>query len=174
MNGEEREEAKKNDKAARVWINGIEAFERKLGIHAIYDFSATPFFLRGSGYPRRSAVPLGVSDFGLIDAIESGIVKVPRLPVFDDAIQGELPKFRDVYNAIRKDNPRALPMKGRGKQAKSAMDPQSLPHLLGQALEALYKHYEIILRPMGEDAKSRPAAGLHRRLQQHLDVQARL
>ena len=58
--------------------------------------------------------------------------------------QGELPKFRDVYNVIRKDNPRALPAKGRGKQAKSAMDPQNLPHLLGQAIEALYKHYETV------------------------------
>jgi type III restriction enzyme len=42
-----------------------------------------------------------------MDAIESGIVKVPRLPVLDDPVQGELPKFREVYNVIRKDNPRA-------------------------------------------------------------------
>ena len=91
--------------------------------------SATPFFLRGSGYPEGTLFPWVVSDFSLIDAIESGIVKVPRLPVLDDAVQGELPKFRDVYNVIRKDNPRALPAKGRGKQAKSAMDPQNLPAL---------------------------------------------
>jgi type III restriction enzyme len=71
-------------------------------------------------------------------------VKVPRLPVLDDAIQGELPKFRDIYNVIRKDNPRALPAKGRGKQAKSAMDPQNLPHLLGQAIEALYGQYKKV------------------------------
>ena len=144
LTGEDREEAKKNAEAARVWISGIEAFERKLGVDAIYDLSATPFFLRGSGYPEGTLFPWVVSDFSLMDAIESGIVKVPRLPVLDDAVQGELPKFRDVYNVIRKDNPRALPAKGRGKQAKSAMDPQSLPHLLGQAIEALYKHYEAV------------------------------
>jgi type III restriction enzyme len=141
MSGEEREEAKKNDEAARVWITGLEAFEGKLGFAAIYDLSATPFFLRGSGYPEGTLFPWVVSDFSLMDAIESGIVKVPRIPVLDDAVQGELPKFRDVYNAIRKDNPRALPAKGRGKQARTAMDPQQLPALLGQAIEALYKEY---------------------------------
>src|SRR5262249_10336422 len=78
-----------------------------------------------------------------LDAIESGIVKVPRLPVLDDAVQGELPKFRDIYNSIRKDNPRALPAKGRGKQAASAMDPEQLPHLLSAALEALYEIYRL-------------------------------
>src|SRR5579864_8984923 len=135
---EDKEEAKKNDEAARVWISGIESFDRKLGIDAIYDLSATPFFLRGSGYPEGTLFPWVVSDFGLLDAIESGIVKVPRLPVLDDAIQGDLPKFRDIYNVVRKDNPRALPAKGRGKQAKSAMDPEQLPHLLRAAIEALY------------------------------------
>ena len=144
LTGEDREEAKKNEEAARVWISGLEAFDRKRGIGAIYDVSATPFFLRGSGYPEGTLFPWVVSDFSLMDAIESGIVKVPRLPVLDDAVQGELPKFRDVYNVIRKDNPRALPAKGRGKQAKSAMDPQNLPHLLGEAIEALYKHYETV------------------------------
>lgn len=144
LHGDDREEAEKNEKAARVWINGLEVFERKLGIDAVYDLSATPFFLRGSGYPEGTLFPWVVSDFSLMDAIESGIVKVPRIPVLDDAVSGELPKFRDVYNYIRKDNPRALPAKGRGKQAKSAMDPQNLPHLLGQAIEALYKHYESV------------------------------
>lgn len=144
LTGEDREEAKKNEEAARVWISGLEAIDRKLGIDAIYDLSATPFFLRGSGYPEGTLFPWVVSDFSLMDAIESGIVKVPRIPVLDDAVQGELPKFRDVYNYIRKDNPRALPAKGRGKQAKSAMDPQNLPHLLGQATEALYKEYEKV------------------------------
>jgi hypothetical protein len=41
-------------------------------------------------------------------------------------------------------NAARMPAKGRGKQAKSAMDPQNLPHLLGQAIEALYKHYETV------------------------------
>lgn len=137
---EEKEEAKHNEEAARVWISGIESFSRKIGVQAIYDVSATPFFLRGSGYPEGTLFPWVVSDFGLLDAIESGIVKVPRLPVLDDSIQGELPKFRDVYRHVSK----CLPKKGRGKQSKALMDPQALPALLLQATEALYHHYRKI------------------------------
>jgi type III restriction enzyme len=141
LTGEDREEVKKNEEAARVWIGGIEAFAAMVGIESIYDLSATPFFLRGSGYGEGKLFPWVVSDFGLLDAIESGIVKVPRLPVVDDAIKGELPKFRDVYNVIRQENPRAFPMRGRRTQGAVA-DPSSLPHhLLEAALDALYKHY---------------------------------
>jgi type III restriction enzyme len=50
LKGEEKDEAKENNKAARMWISGLEAVKRKLGISLVYDLSATPFFLRGSGY----------------------------------------------------------------------------------------------------------------------------
>ncbi len=141
MTAEERAEAEANAKAAHVWIGGIEAFKVQLGIEAIYDLSATPFFLSGSGYGEGRLFPWVVSDFGLLDAIESGIVKVPRLPVVDDAVKGDLPKFRDVYNVIRKDNPRAFPMRGR-RTGGAVADPSRLPHhLLEAALDALYRHY---------------------------------
>ncbi len=144
---EERDEAEENSKAARVWISGLEAFAGITGIEAIYDLSATPFFLRGSGYPEGQLFPWVISDFGLMDAIESGIVKVPRLPVVDDAIKGDLPKFRDVYNVIRQENPRAFPMRGR-RTGGAAADPSKLPHhLLEAALkDALYKHYEDVFK----------------------------
>ncbi|MEZ0018025.1 BPTD_3080 family restriction endonuclease [Sinorhizobium fredii] len=137
LTAEEKEEAKKNEEAARVWISGLEAFQRKVGVKAVYDVSATPFFLKGSGYPEGTLFPWVTSDFSLLDAIESGIVKVPRLPVLDDSVQGDLPKFRDVYRYVAK----GLPKKGRGKQSKALMDPQELPHLLLQATAALYNHY---------------------------------
>ncbi len=141
ITAEERAEAEENAKAAHVWIGGIEAFKVQLGIEAIYDLSATPFFLSGSGYGEGRLFPWVVSDFGLLDAIESGIVKVPRLPVVDDAVKGDLPKFRDVYNVIRKDNPRAFPMRGR-RTGGAVADPSRLPHhLLEAALDALYRHY---------------------------------
>jgi type III restriction enzyme len=141
ITAEERAEAEENSKAARVWISGLEAFAAVLGIDAVYDLSATPFFLRGSGYPEGRLFSWVVSDFGLMDAIESGIVKVPRLPVVDDAIKGDLPKFRDVYNVIREENPRAFPMRGRRTQGVID-DPSRLPHhLLEAAIEALYTHY---------------------------------
>ncbi len=78
MSAEDREEAKEREKEARVWISGLEAVKRKIGVPVVYDLSATPFFLRGSGYSEGTLFPWVVSDFSLIDAIECGIVKVPR------------------------------------------------------------------------------------------------
>jgi type III restriction enzyme len=147
MTREERDEVEENSKAARVWISGLETVAEIIGLEAVYDLSATPFFLRGSGYPEGRLFSWVVSDFGLMDAIESGIVKVPRLPVVDDAIKGDLPKFRDVYNVIREENPRAFPMKGRRKGGAAA-DPSKLPHYLLEAAlkDALYKHYEEVFK----------------------------
>jgi len=95
LKSDERVEAKQRAEEARVWISGIEAVKAKLGIKAIYDLSATPFFLRGSGYSEGTLFPWVVSDFSLIDAIEAGIVKVPRVPVSDDSMTGEPPFIGD-------------------------------------------------------------------------------
>ncbi len=85
----------------RVWVNGIRAVANKIGVRVVYDLSATPFFLAGSGYPEGKLFPWVVSDFALIDAIESGIVKIPRLPVADDAAQGEYPVNRNLWAFIK-------------------------------------------------------------------------
>ena len=90
---DEKQEAKEENKAARIWINGIETFKRKLGVRAVYDLSATPFFLSGSGWVEGTLFPWTVSDFSLLDAIESGIVKLPRVPVSDNIPNEELPSI---------------------------------------------------------------------------------
>ena len=77
LKGDDRTEAQKNKEAARVWISGLETVRNKLGIGRVIDLSATPFFLRGSGYAEGTLFPWTVSDFSLMDAIESGIVKLP-------------------------------------------------------------------------------------------------
>ncbi|WP_372424168.1 BPTD_3080 family restriction endonuclease [Salinarimonas chemoclinalis] len=143
LDAEEKDEAKRAEEAARVWITGIEAFDRVLGIKTVHDLSATPFNLKGSGYPEGSLFKWVVSDFSLLDAIESGIVKVPRIPVLDDRVAGEMPLFRNLYRNIQAGD-RPLPRKGRAKQSKIAMDPQDLPGLLESALGALYGHYAEI------------------------------
>lgn len=135
LTGEDRREAKKRDAQARVWLNGLEAIQKKLGIRAIYDLSATPFFLRGSGYKEGTLFPWVASDFSLIDAIEAGIVKVPRVPVADDAMTGDSPTYRDLWSRIRED----LPKKGRGTAAESGTP--VLPKELEGAIESLYEHY---------------------------------
>jgi type III restriction enzyme len=57
LTGDEKEEAKANNEAARIWISGLEAVKRKIGLALVYDLSATPFFLRGSGYREGTLFP---------------------------------------------------------------------------------------------------------------------
>ena len=136
LKGDDRKEAEKNNEAARVWISGLEVVARKLGVSRVIDLSATPFFLRGSGYAEGTLFPWTMSDFSLMDAIECGIVKLPRVPVADNIPGGEMPKFRNLWEHIRT----RMPKKGRGKS--KTLDPLSLPVELQTALEALYGHYK--------------------------------
>jgi type III restriction enzyme len=76
LRGEDKEEAKRNNDAARLWISGLEAVNRVMGVARVMDLSATPFFLRGSGYGEGTLFHWSASDFSLMDAIECGIVKL--------------------------------------------------------------------------------------------------
>ena len=80
LDADEKAEAERNNAAARLWINGLEAVGREKNLTAVIDLSATPFFLQGSGYYEGTLFPWTVCDFSLMDAIESGIVKIPRNP----------------------------------------------------------------------------------------------
>ncbi|MEI6343339.1 MAG: DEAD/DEAH box helicase family protein [Verrucomicrobiota bacterium] len=136
LGGDDRKEAEKNNEAARLWISGLEAVQRKLGLARVIDLSATPFFLRGSGYAEGTLFPWTMSDFSLMDAIECGIVKLPRVPVAENIPGDEMPVYRNLWENIRKD----MPKKGRG--SGDDLDPLRLPTKLQTALQALYGHYE--------------------------------
>ena len=136
LKGDDKKEAEENNEVARVWISGLETVNRKLGVTRVMDLSATPFFLSGSGYVEGTLFPWTLSDFSLMDAIECGIVKLPRVPVADNIPGGEMPKFRNLWEHIRT----RMPKKGRGQSKK--LDPLSLPVELQTALEALYGHYK--------------------------------
>jgi type III restriction enzyme len=136
LKGDDKKEAEENNEAARLWINGIKAVQRQLGVNRVIDLSATPFFLRGSGYVEGTLFPWTMSDFSLMDAIECGIVKLPRVPVADNIPGAEVPIFRNLWENISKD----MPKKGRGKA--EGLDPLKLPTKLQTALQALYGHYE--------------------------------
>ena len=154
LSGEEAREAKKREEEARIWISGLEAAQKKIGLRAIYDLSATPFFLRGSGYSEGALFPWVVSDFSLIDAIESGIVKVPRVPVSDDSVTGEQPTYRDLWLRIREN----LPRKSRTTESLAAVEP-NLPAELEGALQSLYGNYEKYYRKWEQNTEAR-ARGL--------------
>src|SRR5207253_3566618 len=97
LKGDDRKEAERNNEAARVWISGLEAVNRKLGLARVVDLSATPFFLRGSGYAEGTPFPWTMNDFSLMDAIECGIVKLPRVPVAENIPGDEMPMFRNLW-----------------------------------------------------------------------------
>ncbi|RME70736.1 MAG: restriction endonuclease subunit R [Chloroflexi bacterium] len=150
LSREERAELKKHEQEARVWISGLEAVQKKSGIRVVYDLSATPFFLRGSGYKEGTLFPWVVSDFSLVDAIEAGIVKVPRVPIEDDAMLGEYPVYRHLWPHIKD----GLPRKGRGTTAVEG-EPK-LPARLESALHSLYNNYEKYHRAW--EAQAEPGA----------------
>ena len=135
LKGDERKEAEANKEAARLWISGLEAVNRKLGLSRVLDLSATPFFLSGSGYIEGTLFPWTMCDFSLMDAIECGIVKLPRVPVADNIPEAEVPVFRELWSHIAS----KMPKKGRGKGGE--LDPHLIPPELQTALEALYGHY---------------------------------
>ena len=136
LKGDERKDAERRNETARLWITGLEAVNRKLGLARVVDLSATPFFLRGSGYVEGTLFPWTMSDFSLMDAIECGIVKLPRVPVAENIPGSEMPMFRNLWEHIRAD----MPKKGRGKV--EGLDPHALPARLQTALLALYGHYK--------------------------------
>ena len=94
----EREERE----AATVWVDGLDRINAACGIDFCVDLSATPFYIQGSGYPEGSPFPWIVSDFSLVDAIECGITKIPRLPASDNTGRPD-PKYFKLWEHITRD-----------------------------------------------------------------------
>jgi type III restriction enzyme len=75
---------KEDIEEATIWVSGLDRIQQARGISACYDFSATPFAPSGKKSSEEALFGWIVSDFGLNDAIESGLVKSPRVVVRDD------------------------------------------------------------------------------------------
>ena len=126
---EEREEA-------TVWVSGLDKIHAVRGINFCADFSATPFYIKGSGYEEGAPFPWTISDFGLVDAIESGIVKIPRVPV-DDNTGALIPKYFRLWEAINK----ALPASERQTTRRRAK-PESVLREAEPALATLASEWK--------------------------------
>jgi type III restriction enzyme len=124
------EEIKEREEAT-VWVSGLDRIAAARGINFCADFSATPFCIKGSGYEEGAPFPWIVSDFGLVDAIESGIVKIPRVPV-DDNTGALIPKYFRLWEAINQ----ALPASER-QTARRRAKPESVLREAGGALATL-------------------------------------
>lgn len=98
--GEAMTAAEKADREeATVWVSGLDKINAACGVAFCVDLSATPFYIGGSGYPEGSPFPWIVSDFALVDAIESGITKIPRLPAADNTGRPD-PKFFKLWEHV--------------------------------------------------------------------------
>lgn len=152
--GDDRKEADENNEAARVWISGLEALSKKISVNAIIDLSATPYFLSGSGYTEGTLFPWTVFDFSLLDAIECGVVKIPRLPTESDTVsKDEEPEFRNLWLYVRDH----LPKKGIKTGGKDYLSVLTLPTKLQEALESLYGNYEKYYKRYEDEKKNNPA-----------------
>ncbi|MEI2623702.1 MAG: hypothetical protein V9G23_07220 [Giesbergeria sp.] len=165
--GDEKKEADKNNEAARLWISGLEAVNRKLGVTRVMDLSATPFFLSGSGYAEGTLFPWTMSDFSLMDAIECGIVKLPRVPVAENIPGDEMPVFRNLWEHIRKD----MPKKGRGTGGE--LDPLKLPAAPANRAAGAVRPLREDIQAVGRE-RHQGAAMLHHRLPEHRHFKAGL
>ncbi len=111
-------------KAAAVWFGALEGLRDTGRLGPVYDFSATPIFIEGTDR-RERMFPWVVSDFPLMDSIESGLVKIPQVPVEDDTHDATV-RWRNLYanttpKTVRRD---------------------AVPGELRRALRALYRSYE--------------------------------
>jgi len=173
LTADERAEAKASAEAAHIWLNGLRAVKGKLGIRAVYDLSATPFFLAGSGHKEGTLFPWVVSDFGLIDAIESGIVKIPRVPVADDSMSGDSCGFPDVPRPLGPHPRRPAPSQEGPRHDGRPRGPTRPAHRArGRAPQPLRPLPPLVRGVAG--GRCRYPARLHRRLPEHQHLQARL
>ena len=129
------EEIEEREKAT-IWISGLDRIQRERGINFCADFSATPFYIQGSGYEEGTPFPWIVSDFGLVEAIESGIVKIPRVPV-DDNTGDLIPRFFRLWEWIN----RRLPASER-QTARRRAKPEAVLREVNGALKTLASEWQ--------------------------------
>src|SRR3990172_9447291 len=108
----EEEEGEEFFKEATVWVDGLDRIHKMRGINFCVDLSATPYYLGRVGQETNRTFPWVVSDFGLTDAIESGLVKIPQLAV-RDTTGAEIPGYFNIWHWIL---PKLTPAERGGKR----------------------------------------------------------
>ncbi len=96
-----------------MWVDGLDRIDKLRGINFCVDLSATPYYLGRVGQSANRPFPWVVSDFGLIDAIESGLVKIPQLAV-RDTTGAAIPGYFNIWHWIL---PQLTPAERGGKKA---------------------------------------------------------
>ncbi len=117
---------------ATVWIDGLDRIHKLRGINLCVDISATPYYLGRVGQDANRPFPWVVSDFGLVDAIESGLVKIPQLAVRDTS-GAAIPGYFNIWRWIM---PRLTPAERGGRRGSAKP-------------EAILKHAHVPIAMLG-------------------------
>ena len=125
-------ESNKEETRAMMWFGAIQALQRRNRLTQVFDLSATPMWLRKPTIGEPSVLfPWTVSDYPLVDAIEAGLVKIPRVPIRDES-GADVPAFRNLHTTVKETLGKAeLPPKG-----------QPLPRIIEDALTRMIADYE--------------------------------
>ncbi|MEM2135546.1 MAG: DEAD/DEAH box helicase family protein [Candidatus Jordarchaeaceae archaeon] len=146
---EERELLEEEFREATVWVSGLDRIHAVRGINFCADFSATPFYIKGSGYEEGTPFPWVVSDFGLVDAIECGIVKIPRVPVDDNT--GELiPRYFRLWEWINQHLPASerQTARRRAKPESVLREAQDALATLASEWKKTFKEFQKVSSPI--------------------------
>ena len=121
-NGAEKEQA-------ALWFNALRALQKQDRLGWVFDLSATPMYLKKPDGMKSELFPWTVSDYALIDAIEAGLTKIPKVPVKDNVSDGKdgMPRYRNIFEYLPKSK----------RKIKHDKMPQDVYELLG----LMHKHY---------------------------------
>ncbi|MCL0102627.1 DEAD/DEAH box helicase family protein [Dehalococcoidia bacterium] len=139
MEGLTRKEVVEEWERATRWVQALDRINATRGVNFCMDLSATPYYIKGSGYEEGRPFPWIVSDFGLVDAIESGIVKIPRIPVDDDSGR-PIPAYFHIWKWIMEQLPPSERERGK-RHAK----PESVLQRADGALQMLAGRWKMTL-----------------------------
>ena len=117
-----------------VWVGGLDRIHRARKILRCFDLSATPFAPSGKKASEEALYPWIVSDFGLNDAIESGLVKTPRVVIRDDGMVDKDLRSR-LYHIYKDDTVR-------DDLNRKAEETDPLPDLIKNAYLLLAKDWK--------------------------------
>jgi type III restriction enzyme len=146
----EEEEVEEFFKEATVWVDGLDRIHKLRGINFCVDLSATPYFLGRVGQETNRPFPWVVSDFGLVDAIESGLVKIPQLAV-RDTTGAEIPGYFNIWRWIL---PKLTPAERGGK--KASPKPAAILKYAHTPLAMLGGLWELMREEWEQRDESRP------------------
>lgn len=137
------------DEATR-WIEGLDRIHKMRRIIRCFDLSATPFAPTGKTSTESALFEWVVSDFGLNDAIEAGLVKTPRVVVRDNALPNAQTYKSKLYHLYRE------PEVADDLNRRGAEPHEALPQIVQEAYTLLGADWRETLKAWQESGHASP------------------